>query len=97
MSTPQNQVFLGSTLTNVVTVVSPGPQGPTGPIGTTGPTGPTGPTTIGATTVSLLGTPILGTRSMVKDATATTFASIIVGGGTNTVPCYADGTNWRIG
>ncbi len=48
MSTPQNQVFLGTTQTNVITVNSPGPQGPTGPLGNPGPTGPangpTGPT-----------------------------------------------------
>lgn len=48
MSTPQNQVFLGTTQTNVLTVNSPGPQGPTGPMGNPGPTGPnngpTGPT-----------------------------------------------------
>jgi len=48
MSTPQNQVFVGTTQTNVITVNSPGPQGPTGPLGNPGPTGPgggaTGPT-----------------------------------------------------
>jgi len=38
-----------------------------------------------------------GVRSFVSDATATTFASIVSGGGTNTVPIYSDGTNWRIG
>lgn len=42
MSTPQNQVFLGTTQTNVLTVNSPGPQGPTGPLGNPGPTGPAG-------------------------------------------------------
>ena len=38
-----------------------------------------------------------GARSMVSDATTTNFASIVVGGGSNTVPVYSDGTNWRIG
>lgn len=38
-----------------------------------------------------------GARSMVTDANATTFASIVAGGGANTVPVYSDGTNWRIG
>jgi hypothetical protein len=38
-----------------------------------------------------------GVRSFVSDATATTFASIVAGGGSNTVPIYCDGTNWRIG
>lgn len=36
-------------------------------------------------------------RSFVKDATATTFASVVTGGGSNRVPVYSDGTNWRIG
>ena len=48
MSTPETQVFVSNTQTNVVTVQTPGPQGPTGPLGNPGPTGPasgpTGPT-----------------------------------------------------
>jgi hypothetical protein len=36
-------------------------------------------------------------RCMVSDATVTTFASIVAGGGANRVPVYSDGTNWRIG
>jgi len=39
----------------------------------------------------------VGVRSFVSDATSTTFASIVVGGGSNPVPIYSDGTNWRIG
>jgi len=38
-----------------------------------------------------------GTKNFVSDATATTFASIVAGGGANVVPVYSDGTNWRIG
>jgi len=38
-----------------------------------------------------------GRRYFVNNATATTFASIVAGGGTNNVPVYDDGTNWRIG
>lgn len=38
-----------------------------------------------------------GARAMVSDATATTFASTVAGGGANIVPCYSDGTNWKIG
>jgi hypothetical protein len=38
-----------------------------------------------------------GTRYMVTNATATTFWSIVAGGGANTVPVTSDGTNWRIG
>ena len=39
----------------------------------------------------------VGARSFVSDANATTFASIVAGGGANNVPVYSDGTNWRIG
>lgn len=38
-----------------------------------------------------------GARDFVSDATATTFASVVAGGGANNVPVYCDGTNWRIG
>lgn len=38
-----------------------------------------------------------GARAMVSDATATTFASTVAGGGANTVPVFSDGTNWKIG
>jgi hypothetical protein len=38
-----------------------------------------------------------GARAFVTNATATTFASAVVGGGANNVPVYSDGTVWRIG
>lgn len=38
-----------------------------------------------------------GTRSAVTDANATTFNSVVAGGGANFVPVISDGTNWRIG
>lgn len=38
-----------------------------------------------------------GSQYFVSDATATTFASIVAGGGANNVPVYSDGVNWRIG
>jgi hypothetical protein len=38
-----------------------------------------------------------GCRANVSDATVTTFASVVAGGGANYVPVYSDGTNWRIG
>lgn len=38
-----------------------------------------------------------GARAMVTDASATTFASTVTGGGSNSVPVYSDGTNWKIG
>lgn len=50
--------------------------------------------------VSELPVPVVslaGSRSFVSDATVTTFASIVVGGSTNSVPVYCDGTDWRIG
>ena len=42
-------------------------------------------------------TGLSGSRSFVSDASATTFASIVAGSGSNKVPVYCDGTNWRIG
>lgn len=38
-----------------------------------------------------------GARATVTDATATTFASTVTGGGANVVPVFSDGTNWKIG
>lgn len=39
----------------------------------------------------------VGRRTFVTDATVTTFASVVAGSGTNKVPVYDDGVNWRIG
>jgi len=36
-------------------------------------------------------------RTLVSDSTSTSFGSIVVGGGSNIVPVYYDGTSWRIG
>jgi hypothetical protein len=36
-------------------------------------------------------------RFLVTDANATTFASVVVGGGANNIPVYSDGISWRIG
>lgn len=52
----------------------------------------TSPTTVAGLTAAQK-----GARSFVTDATATTFASIVAGGGANNVPVYYDGTNWLIG
>lgn|SRR5262245_30816902 len=38
-----------------------------------------------------------GARAFVTDATATTFLSVVAGGGTTAVPVVSDGTNWLIG
>lgn len=53
-----------------------------------------------ATTVAQLpsaATAGAGARAMVTNATATTFNSVVAGGGANIVPVFSDGTNWRIG
>jgi len=36
-------------------------------------------------------------RAIVSDATTKVFGDIVVGGGTEKVPVYFDGTDWRIG
>ena len=38
-----------------------------------------------------------GEGYLVSDANSTTFGGIVAGSGTNIVPVYSDGTNWRIG
>ena len=48
-------------------------------------------------TVAKLPTGGQGMRAFVTDATATTFASAVAGGGANKVPVFFDGTSWRIG
>ena len=48
-------------------------------------------------TLPLASTAGMGSRAFVSDANATTFASIVAGGGSNKVPVYSDGTNWLIG
>lgn len=53
-----------------------------------------------ATTVAALpaaATAGKGARSFVTDATATTFLSVVAGGGANNVPVVSDGANWLIG
>lgn len=39
----------------------------------------------------------VGARALVTDATAVTFGTGVLGGGSNTVPVYFDGLVWRIG
>ena len=38
-----------------------------------------------------------GARAFVSNANATTFNSTVAGGGSNKVPVFSDGTNWKIG
>jgi hypothetical protein len=47
--------------------------------------------------VSTLPANIAGTRAFVSDALAPTFGASVVGGGTVTVPVYADGASWKVG
>lgn len=60
------------------------------------------PTRVGPPSVAVASLPAAaaayeGFRAFVTDASATTYASIVAGGGANKVPVYCDGTNWRIG
>lgn len=82
------------------------PTGPTGAGAFTGPTGPRGLT--GPPGAGQLGSYLVanlpsasasgaGARAFVTNATATTFLSVVVGGGANKVPVVSDGTNWLIG
>jgi len=50
-----------------------------------------------ATVASLGPASTIGERGFVTDASATTFNSVVAGGGANTVPVFSDGTSWRIG
>ena len=47
--------------------------------------------------VATLPSPQTGMKCFVNDATGTTFYSVVSGGGTDFVPVFHDGTNWRIG
>jgi hypothetical protein len=38
-----------------------------------------------------------GSRAFVSDANTTTFAAVVGGSGSNNVPVYSDGTDWRVG
>jgi len=38
-----------------------------------------------------------GARATVTDATSTTFNASVAGGGSNIVPVFSDGTNWKVG
>lgn len=46
---------------------------------------------------SQIPTPFKGQRAFVVDATATTFNSVVAGGGSNDVPVFYEDGNWRIG
>lgn len=48
-------------------------------------------------TVSSLPSGTVGDRATVTDASASTFYSIVSGGGAMVVPVFYDGSNWRVG
>ena len=56
-----------------------------------------GPPSVTVATLPAAAAGYAGFRAFVTDANATTFASIVAGGGANGVPVYCDGANWRIG
>lgn len=56
-----------------------------------------GPPGITVATLPAAAAALAGFRGYVTDANATTFASVVAGGGSNVVPVYCDGAAWRIG
>jgi hypothetical protein len=48
-------------------------------------------------TAATLPAALAGTKAFVSDANATTFASVVAGGGSDFVPVYYDGAAWKIG
>ena len=38
-----------------------------------------------------------GVRTFVSDSSVTTFNATVAAGGTNTVPVFSNGTNWKVG
>lgn len=56
--------------------------------------------TVGVSTVAGLppaNTAGQGAKRTVTDANSTTFNSVVAGGGSNVVPVFSTGTQWRIG
>lgn len=82
-------VSVNEITTQLIEVQTQGQQGIQGPAGSGSYTTPL--------TVGQLPASPQGTRAMVTDSTTTTFYSVVGGGGTDTVPVFFDGTNWRIG
>jgi hypothetical protein len=39
----------------------------------------------------------VGARRFVIDSSVSTFGTTVAGGGSNKVPVYSDGTNWKVG
>lgn len=62
-----------------------------------GSSGWASPAKVVYTVATLPATPAQGDVAMVTDATATTFHSVVAGTGSDVVPVFYDGTDWRIG
>jgi hypothetical protein len=56
-------------------------------------------TTLATTYSNLPVTPyrVAGSRAIITNANTTTFNSLVSGGGSNVIPIFYDGTNWRVG
>jgi len=95
------QVFLPATTTQALSSTNAGVAvNMVATLLQTGPVGPTGPAA-GATATTfagLPGSPSVGNRGFVTDATVSTFGSTVsAGGGTNKIPVFYNGTNWIVG
>jgi hypothetical protein len=58
------------------------------------------PTTMGVSTVSGLPDPATagqGARRLVTDANSSTFGTVVTGGGSNILPVFSTGVDWRLG
>ena len=58
--------------------------------------------TVNTTPVTLVQLPTAtiagaGTRAFITDGSTATFGATVAGGGSNIVPIYSDGTNWKVG
>jgi len=82
-------VSVNEITSQVIEVQTPGPQGIQGPAGSGSFTTPL--------TVGQLPASAQGTRAIVTDSTTSTFYAVVSGGGTLVVPCFFDGTFWRVG
>ncbi len=99
-----NAIVTAASSTTIQTAVPTATMDSSGNISTPGTitstaSGP-GILTLAPTTVSGLPTctsPLNGSRGSVTNATATTFLSVVVGGGGNNVPVFCNGSNWVIG
>ena len=94
-----NTVVLGRTTDNTV-IGATGDDGSGAKLQVTGSIKST--TTVKSGSYAVAGLPSAatagaGARAFVTDANATTFLSVVAGGGSNKVPVVSDGTNWLIG